>query len=139
MTQINPYLGLNGKCREAMEFYKGCFGGELTMQPVKGSPMEAQCPPAMENQVLHAMLQKGGILLFGTDMVNPKGYQNGSAISLSLNCSSEEEIRKYFAYLSEQGEIIEPLKDQFWGAIFGCLNDKFGINWMLNFDKSQAA
>ena len=139
MTQINPYLSLNGKCREAMEFYKGCFGGELILQPVKGSPMEAQCPPAMEDQVLHAMLQHGSILLFGTDMVSREGYRNGSTVSLSLNCSSEAEIKKYFEYLSDQGKIIEPLKDQFWGALFGCLDDKFGINWMLNFDRSQAA
>ena len=72
-------------------------------------------------------------------MISREGYRNGSAVSLSLNCSSEAEIKKYFAYLSDEGKIIEPLKDQFWGALFGCLEDKFGMNWMLNFDRAQVA
>ena len=137
MTQINAYLNFDGTCREAMTFYKECLGGELTLQTIEGSPFESQCPAAIKHQIMHATLTKGPLLLMGSDMVGPDGFQKGNNISLSLNCSTEEEINRFFTALSAGGKILEPLKDQFWGAIFGCVTDKFGIRWMLNFDKNQ--
>ena len=137
MTQINAYIGFNGECREAMNFYKECLGGELMFQTVQGTPMEAQCPPAMKNQVLHSSLTKGPLLIMGTDMTRPDGFIKGNNFALSLNCSSEEEINNFFSKLSEGGKILDSLKDQFWGATFGAFTDKFGIGWMLNFDKNQ--
>jgi PhnB protein len=73
-------------------------------------------------------------MLMASDMIGPDGLNQGNNISLSLNCSSEEEIHSFFSKLSEGGKIIEPLKPQFWGAIFGCLEDKFGIRWMFNYE-----
>ena len=73
----------------------------------------------------------------GSDMVGPDGFNKGNNIALSVNCSSEEEINTFFSKLSAGGKIIDPLKVQFWGAIFGVLTDKFGINWMFNYDKNQ--
>lgn len=137
MTQINAYVGFNGQCREAMTFYKECFGGELMMQPVEGSPMEAQCAATMKNQILHASLTKDGLLLMGSDMTSPAGYTRGNNIALSLNCSSEEEINSFFSALAAGGQIIDPLKPQFWGAIFGVLTDRFGITWMFNYEKKN--
>ncbi len=137
MTQINAYLGFNGDCREAMNFYKECLGGELTLQTVEGSPAEAQCPAAMKHQILHASLVKNGLILMGSDMVGPEGIIKGNTIALSLNCSSEEEINTFFSKLSSGGQIIDPLKMQFWGALFGVFTDKYGIRWMLNYDKNQ--
>ena len=136
MTQINAYLNFDGNCREAMTFYKECLGGELNLQKIEGSPMEGQCPAAMKDQIMHATLTKDALVLMGSDMNGPDGFIRGNNISLSLNCSSEEEINTFFAALAEGGKIFEPLKDQFWGAIFGCVADKFGIRWMLNFDKN---
>jgi PhnB protein len=138
MTQINAYVGFNGKCQEAMNFYKETLGGELTLQTVESSPIAAQCPTAIQHQILHSTLMKDGVLLLmGTDMVSPAGYKPGNNVALSLNCSSEEEINTVFSRLSQEGQIVDPLKEQFWGAIFGVLTDKFGINWMLNYDKSR--
>jgi PhnB protein len=136
MTQINAYLNFNGNCRDAMNFYKECLGGELALQTVEGSPIEAQCPPAIKNQVLHASLMKDAILLMGSDMVGPDGFIKGNTMSLSLNCSSEEEINSFFSTLSAGGQIIHPLRVEFWGAIFGVFTDKFGVRWMLNYDKN---
>ncbi len=136
MTQINAYLNFNGNCRDAMNFYKECLGGELALQAVEGSPIEAQCPPAIKNQVLHASLMKDAILLMGSDMVGPDGFIKGNTMSLSLNCSSEEEINSFFSTLSAGGKIIHPLRVEFWGAIFGVFTDKFGVRWMLNYDKN---
>lgn len=142
MTTINAYLFFNGKCREAMNFYKECLGGgELHLQEVGGSPAEPFCPAAMKDQILHSSLVKGGIMLMGSDMSDPTGAPAGtapaSAVALSVNCSSEEEINSFFNKLSEGGRIIDPLKEQFWGAIFGVLTDKYGIRWMFNYDKNS--
>lgn len=137
MTQINAYLNFNGNCREAMSFYNECLGGELTIQTVEGSPIEAQCGSAMRDKVLHASLAKDGLLLMGSDMIGPEGYHQGTNFSLSLNCSSEEEINSFYSRLSEEGNIIDPLREQFWGALFGVLTDKFGIRWMFHYQKNQ--
>lgn len=133
MTTINAYLNFNGGCREAMNFYKECFGGELTMMPVEGSPMENQCPAALKHFILHAMLQNDSLVLLASDMSGPDGYQKGNNIALSVNCSSEEEIDGFFAKLAEGGQIVDNLKVQFWGAKFGAVKDRFGINWTLNY------
>jgi PhnB protein len=135
VTQINPYIGFNGKCSEAMTFYKECLGGELTMQRLGDSPMP--CPKGTEDQIMHSSLTRNGtVLLMATDMTGHDGFHQGNNISLSLNCSSEEEINTFFSKLSEGGKVLDTLKDQFWGAIFGMLIDKFGIAWMLNYNKN---
>lgn len=137
MTQINAYVGFNGRCREAMTFYKECLGGELTLQSVAETPAAAQCPEGMQHQIMHSALTKGPLLLMGSDMVGPDGFNVGNNIALSLNCSSEEEINTFFSKLAEGGKIIDELKTQFWGGIFGVLTDKFGIRWMFNYEKNQ--
>ena len=137
-TQIHAYVGFNGNCREAMNFYKECLEGELALQTVAGSPIENQFPPAMEDQILHSsLMRKGTLLLMGTDCTAPGGFIPGNNIALSLNCSSEEEINTFFSKLSEGGKIIDTLKQQFWGAMFGVFDDKFGARWMLSYDKNQ--
>jgi len=138
MTNINAYIAFNGKCRDAMTFYKECLGGELTIQTFEESPMGAATPEAMKKQVLHASLAKGSLLLMGSDMVGPGGYVKGNDIALSLNCSSEEEINALYAGLGEGGKILDVLKVQFWGAMFGVVEDKFGIRWMLHYDENQS-
>lgn len=136
MAQINPYINFNGKCREAMSFYKERIGGDLFFLPIAGSPLEQQCPAAMKDHIAHASLTKNGFVLMATDM-GPGEYRQGNNMAVSVNCSSEEEINMFYSRLSEGGKIIDSLKDQFWGAKFGVILDKFGICWMLNYDKKQ--
>ncbi|CAN5825264.1 VOC family protein [soil metagenome] len=137
MTTLNPYITFNGNCREAMNFYKACFGGELTLQTVEGTPMEQQCPEGMQHQVMHSMLMSKNILLMGSDMMGKDGFVRGNTIALSVNCSSEEEIKTFFNFLSGEGKINDPLKEMFWGALYGCLTDKFGVTWIFNYDKKE--
>jgi len=137
MTQINAYVGFNGDCRKAMEFYRDCIGGELTFQTIAESPIANQCAPAMKDSILHSSLTKGPLLLMATDMVGPDGFIKGNNVSLSLNCSSEEEINHFYTKLSAGGKMLESLKESFWGSLFACFTDKFGIMWMLNYDKNQ--
>lgn len=138
MTQINPYLTFNGKCREAMSFYKECLGGELTFQTIEGTPAEQQCPEGMKHHIMHATLSNGKWIVMATDIVGPGGFIVGTNISLSVNCSSQEEIDRYFENLLVGGKVIDPLAEKFWGARFGVLADKYGVVWMLNYDKNQA-
>ena len=135
MTVINSYLTFNGNCREAMTFYKACLGGELVFQTIGESPMADKMPAQMKEYILHSTLTKGQLILMGSDMVGDKGLTKGNSVSLSLNCSSEEEIKKCYANLSKDGEATHPLENTFWGALFGDLTDKFGNHWLLNYDK----
>jgi PhnB protein len=137
MTQINVYLMFDGNCAEAMSFYQQCLGGELSINKVEGSPLEGQCPPEKKDKIMHASLTNGGIVLMASDVLMPGTFVRGNASSVSLNCSSEEEIQNYFAKLSAGGQVTLPLGKQFWGAVFGMLTDKFGVEWMLNYDQNS--
>lgn len=135
MTQIIAYLNFNGHCREAMNFYQQCLGGELVMQKISESPMAAQMPSEMGPKILHSSLTKDSLTLMGSDMMGDK-IVNGNNINLCMNCSSSEEVNSFFKNLSAGGKVIEPLHQSFWGATFGVLTDKFGINWMFNYSKN---
>ena len=136
MKQINSYLSFHGNCREAMIFYKECLGGELAIQTVGESPMAEQMPQEMKDCILHSALTTDGFVIMGSDMTPETGLVKGNTVSLMLNCNSEEDIRMSFDKLSNGGTIKHPLKNRFWGALFGSLQDKFGNNWILNFDKT---
>lgn len=136
MDAINPYIGFNGKCREAMTFYRECFGGELDLQLVDGSPME-QYWPAGKGKIFHSSLSLDGkMLLMGSDMNGPQGQTAGDNIQLAISCTSEEEINRFFQKLGEGGQVLAPVSEMFWNALFGSVRDQFGINWMLNYYKS---
>jgi PhnB protein len=136
METINAYLTFNGKCREAMTFYKECLGGDLQLQTIGESPMANKMPPQMKEQILHATLTKGGLILMASDMVSEEGLTKGNTVSLALICSSEEEIQNCYKKLSTGGKANHPLENTFWGATFGDLTDKYGNHWILNFTKN---
>lgn len=135
MANINSYLTFSGNCREAMNFYKQCLDGELIFQTIGESPMAKKMPAQMKDSILHATLTKDDLTLLGSDMVSEKGFVRGNAVSLMLNCSSEEELKNCYEKLSEGGEKTHPLEVTFWGALFGDLRDKFGNHWILHFHK----
>ncbi len=139
MTQINAYLTFSGNCREAMSFYKEILGGDLNLQTIGESPIAEKMPPKMKNMILHSQLTKGALTMMGSDMVSENGLVKGNAVSLMLNCSSEQEIRDWFEKLSAGGKADHPIENSFWGALFGDLTDKFGNHWLLHFDKNQSA
>jgi PhnB protein len=135
MKAINPYINFNGKCREAMKFYQECLGGDLELQEVKGSPLEEHWSGSMD-EILHASLTVNGIqVLMASDMSDQLGYFKGSNFALTLACVSEHEIYQLFEKLANEGRILDPIQEQFWGSLFGALQDKFSIKWMLNYSK----
>lgn len=137
MTQIIAYLTFDGNCAEAMNFYKECIGGELMINKVEDTPAAEECEAAKAGSVMHAHLSKGALQLMASDMIMGGELIMGNAAALSLNCSSEEEIRTFFDQLSAGATNIHPLKVEFWGALFGMFTDKFGVRWLLNFDKNS--
>ncbi len=134
MAKINAYLTFNGNCREAMLFYQQCLGGELTMQTVGGSPMEQQMPSRARHHILHASLVNASLVLLASDVSGYGTLVNGNTISLSLHCSSEDEIKTYFHKLSVGGLVAHPLHDFFAGTM-GALTDKYDKDWLLYYEK----
>lgn len=118
-----------------MHFYKECFGGELFIQTVGGSPLTDQMPELMKNSVLHSTLTTDHIVLMGSDMVADDGLITGNAVSTMIDCSSEEEINFIYNKLSNGGKTNHPLELTFWGALFGDVTDRYGNHWLLHFQK----
>lgn len=137
MSIIQPYLTFNGNCREAMHFYRDCLGGELFFQTTGESPLADKMPEKMKEMILHSSLNNGALVLMGSDMVPDAGLKKGNAVSLSLMCGSEEEIRTCYRKLSEGGQPTHPLEETFFGALLGGLTDKYGNNWLLHFEPEK--
>lgn len=135
MGQINTYLTFNGNCREAMQFYQSCLGGELNFQTIGDSPLSDRMPEKMKKSILHGFLKKEEMLLMGSDMVGESGLKKGNAVSMVFRCNSEKEIRNLYQNLSSGGQQTHPLEISFWGALFGTLTDRFGNQWMLVYDE----
>ncbi|HAP43355.1 MAG: hypothetical protein A2087_10760 [Spirochaetes bacterium GWD1_61_31] len=135
MATLNPYLTYDGNCREAMEFYRSCLGGELSLMTYGDSPDGASLPPAERAKLMHAHLKTVSFSLMAADQQQGGPMRRGNDVSLMLYCESEAEIQRLFPLLSAGGKVDMPLAEQFWGAVFGNFTDRFGINWMMNWDR----
>lgn len=133
MKQLITYLSFNGNCRQAMEFYQYCLGGELHMQTVGESPLSTQLPAVMKDCILHAHLQHQQFQLMGTDMGNDDMLERGNAISILLDCSNEKELARFYQLLSQDGKPDFPIEKTFWNALIGGVTDKFGTKWLLHY------
>lgn len=136
MDQIIAYLTFNGNCREAMEFYQECIGGELKLQTLKDVPKPKNFPDDMKDYVVQAILEKDGILLMGTDMVDKKLIR-GNSISIFLGTSNEEQLQRYYQKLKKGSRSTYPLERTHWGNLFGGLVDKFGNEWLFHCKKNN--
>ncbi len=130
MAQIIAYLKFENNCREAMSFYKKCFGGELTFQTVTGSAMDSPGIGDEGQKILHSSLISDKVVLFASEMTEPGEELNSTY--LWVNCNNDKEIRSIFAGLSEGGTITAELQHAYWGATFSAVNDKFGIKWYIS-------
>lgn len=137
MKEITTYLNFDGKCREAMEFYKECLGAELHMMPFSEVPGDS--PKEAKDRIMHARLTKGSAVLMASDIMPGMPFQPGTNFSVAIQCESVQEIERYFSALGKKGNVTMPLQDTFWGARFGMLKDQFGIHWMFNFEHPKPA
>ena len=137
MKTLNPYITFNGNCREAMEFYHRCLGGDLRLQTLSESPVAQKLPGNMKEAILHAELTCKHFVLMGSDMVQDEYLVKGNAMGIVLHCTSEKEVSACYNKLSQGGKQTHPLKTTFWGTLFGCLTDKYGNHWLLNYSKDE--
>jgi PhnB protein len=130
-SKLNSYINFNGNAKEAMEFYKAAFGGNLTMSTFKESGMNPD--EAQGNQIMHAMLiADNGMTIMASDTPSHFEYKPGTNVSMSLSGDNEAELKGYWEKLSQGGKIMQPLAKAPWGDEFGMFTDKFGIQWLVN-------
>jgi PhnB protein len=133
-------LNFNGNTEDAFNFYKSVFGGEfITLQRYKETPHAGDMAASEQEKIMHVALPIGsGNILMGTDIPDSmKKVSFGTNFSLSIEAESEAHASQVFTKLSDGGQITMPLDKVFWGAYFGMLTDKFGVQWMVNYSYDQ--
>jgi PhnB protein len=133
---LNPYLSFGTNAREAMEFYKTVFGGNLNVSTFGQGGMAQN--PAEADKVMHAQLDSpSGFTLMGSDTPASMGAPRPNG-SISLSGDNDAELRGYWQKLASGGSIMMPLEKAPWGDSFGMLADKFGVSWMVNIAGKKA-
>ena len=138
--KIDPYLFFDGRCEEAITFYKEALGAEVQMMMRYSDSPEptppGMLPPGSENKIMHASILVGGALIMLSDG-NCAGQTSFKGFSISLDCDNEEQAHKAFNALAAGGQVKMPLTRTFWAPLFGMLDDKFGVGWMIGISAPQ--
>ena len=133
-SRLNPYLTFDGNAREAMEFYRSVFGGELTIATFGEF---GGGDPAVADKVMHANLHTSAdYTLMASDRAPGMPFNQGNNITVSLSGDDGDGLREYWEKLSDGGTISVPLEKQMWGDEFGQCTDRFGVPWMVNIGKA---
>lgn len=137
MALINPHINFNGNAEEAFHFYQSAFGGEFsTIVRFKDLSTGHPVPEHEANKIMHIALPIGKNVLMGNDVPESMGRvdEKENRSKLSISASSREEADKLFNALSAGGEVEVPMNDSPWGSYFGMFRDKYGIEWMIDYD-----
>ncbi len=140
MLRVNPYLNFSGNCEEAFTFYRSVFGGELTdLSRYSELPPDTPPPESDASKIMHVSLPIGeGQALMGSDRPDSMGPTTpGDNVQISVNPTDADEARRIFDQLAEGGQVTMPYERAFWGADFGMCIDKFGLQWMVNYDPNE--
>ncbi len=136
--QVQPYLFFDGRCEEAIEFYRKALGAEVGMlMRLKDSPEpcpEGMVPPGAENKVMHAALRVGDTTVMASDG-RCTGAPQFQGFSLSLDAKDDADAKRLFDALSDGGQVQMPLGETFFASSFGMVADKFGVSWMVIAEK----
>ncbi len=141
MAQINPHINFNGNAEEAFNFYKSVFGGEfakiIRFKELSGPDFHVSEDEA--DKIMHIALPIGKNILIANDVPESMGRtnENENRSKISISAESKEEADKLFNGLSEAGKIEMPIADSPWGSYFGMFRDKYGIEWIVDFDPGQ--
>lgn len=135
--KIEPYLFFNGRCEEALAFYREALGANVTMM-MRFSESPEQCdtplPAGWEQKIMHAAMTIGGTVVMASDGMGQEGLQF-AGFSLSLSLNDEETAKRLFDQLSKEGQVNMPLGPTFWSPCFGMVVDRFGIGWMIGVEQ----
>ena len=130
-TRLNPYLGFGDNARQAIEFYRSVFGGELTLSTF--GEFQASEDPAEADKIMHGQLESpGGLVLMAADTPDRMELATQSNISVSVSGQDLAELQGYWDRLADGGTVLQPFAPAPWGATFGMLTDKFGVAWLIN-------
>jgi PhnB protein len=129
--QVEPYLFFEGRCEEALEFYRRALGAEVTaLLRFKESPDPNMCQPGLEDKVMHATVRIGNTTIMVSDGMS-SGNLAFQGFSLSLSLTDKAEAERLFTALSDGGQVQMPLAETFWSPLFGMVADRFGVSWMI--------
>lgn len=138
ITNIYPYLVMNGNGQEAVKFYQNALGAEVvSLQTFGDMPGNADKPENVENLVLNAQLQVGGFNLMLSDTFPGNPYQVGDQVSIAVLFDNPETTKEVYEKLKEGGKVIMELQQTFWSPSYGQLTDKFGVTWQLSTDPAK--
>jgi PhnB protein len=132
--QVHSYINFDGRCEEAVEFYKKALGAEVGMlmryKESPEPPPPGMMPPGTENKIMHAQFQIGNTAVMGSDG-HCQGDPKFHGITLNLTVDTVDEAQRYFNALTDGGKVNMPLTKTFFSPQFGMLSDRFGVNWMV--------
>jgi PhnB protein len=134
--RTDPYINFQGKAREAMLFYQKALGGNLDL--LTFNPDGAPKPAGPNDAIMHARLESDGAVIMGTDGMAEYPAKVGENIAVALSGEDEAHLTAAFNSLAEGGNVKQGLKVESWGDAFGWLEDKYGVNWMVNINKPKA-
>ncbi len=135
-SRLNPYISFNDNTRQAMEFYESVFGGTLAINTFAEFGA-ADSPDA--DKIMHSQLETdSGFTLMAADTPSGMEHSPGTNMAISLSGEDADELRGYWAKLSEGGNVSLPLEKQMWGDEFGMCVDQFDIPWMVNITQPRA-
>jgi len=135
-SRLNPYLSFNGNARQAMEFYAGVFGGNLSLSTF--AEFGAKDSPDAE-RIMHGMLEtNAGYTIMGADITGDMEYHPMAGCSVSLSGDDGDALRGCWEKLSASGTTTMPLQKQVWGDEFGMCVDEFGVSWLVDIAQPQA-
>ena len=135
-TSVQPYIFFDGKCEEAIEFYKSAIGATVdslmrfSENPDKASPGQMQLPPGSENKVMHAAFKVGDTQILASDG-HCAGKPSFQGFGLTLSAASDAEAEKLFTAIGKGGQVMMPLGKTFFASSFGMVTDRFGVLWMV--------
>ena len=128
---VQPYIFFDGKCEEAIEFYKSAIGAKVDMlMRFKEAPDQSQMPPNTGDKVMHAAFKVGDTQVLASDG-HCAGKPSFQGFGLALNAKSDVEAEKLFGALEKGGQVLQPLTKTFFASKFGMVNDRFGVMWMV--------
>jgi PhnB protein len=127
LTEFHPYITFNGSCKDALEFYRSCFGGQIEFIQYYGELTQN----SSSSRVMHSEFRSGEIQFMACDTLPDEKIIQGTNISLYVSFSDADKQNETFARLAEEGNVHMNLEKTYWGSRLGILTDRFGIHWML--------